>query len=372
MYNFFPDNYIWTIRTNALINEIPLGGGRWGEIFPVIQKLNTKEPDSWVRAWEGLADEVRGQGENAEAKGLTQVARDCYLRASNYYLKAEIFLKVHNQKKMDLYKKSLECFHRGIKWIPNVEAVKIPYENSYLPGYFVNASRQGEKRPLLVALNGLDGTSEKLFFSFGRSWPEYGLSALLVEGPGSGGALRLNGIKARYDYEVPAKAIFDYLETRIDVDEKRVALQGWSLAGYFAPRAVAFEKRYAACIVYGALFDYAEIWANRPDDYPLALHLMWILGVDNMTAAREKLKNWNLRKVAPLVECPTLILHGENDQQSPLSDAYRTYEALRCPKELKIFSKESGGDQHCQLNNLQLAQEEIFGWLTRTLSSTSS
>ncbi len=71
---------------------------------------------------------------------------------------------------------------------------------------------------------------------------------------------------------------------------------------------------------------------------------MWILGVDKMAAAREKVSLYNLRGVAELIECPTLILHGENNRQVSMSHAYRLYEALRCPKKLRIFTKEDGGD----------------------------
>ena len=164
MYNYFPDRYIWTIRANATINESYLGGGSYGEIAQVIGKINSKDPDSWRREWENMGDKVRSLAENAESEGLRQISEKRYLRASNYYLKAELFLKPDDPKRADIYQKALQCFHGGIKTMPNIEDVKIPYENSYLPAYFVNASRQGEKQPLLVMFNGLDGTAEKKFF----------------------------------------------------------------------------------------------------------------------------------------------------------------------------------------------------------------
>jgi alpha-beta hydrolase superfamily lysophospholipase len=363
MYEFFPDNYWWTIRVNGIINESYLGGGSFGEIVQVIGKLNTKEPKSWVREWEAIGDKVRDLAQNAEAEGVLPLARDRYLRASNYYQLAELPLKHDDPKMMDIYTKSVECFHSGIKGEPHIEKIRVPYENSYLPGYFVNSSRQGEKKPVVVAVDGVHGTAEKMFFIIGNACPKYGFSALCVDGPGNGGSIRLNGLHARYDSEVQAKAIFDFLETRRDVDTKHVALVSPSLGGYYAARAVAFEKRFSACVCYGASFDYGETWANRPDDHEFAPLLMWILGVDSMAAAREKVARFNLRDVAPLIECPTLVLHGENDRQVPISHAYRTYEALRCPKKLRIFRKEEVGDEHCQQENLTLVREEIFEWL---------
>ena len=69
---------------------------------------------------------------------------------------------------MEIYKKSLDCFHRSIKGVQHIEKVKVPYENSHLPGYFVNASRHGEKQPVVVIIDGLHGTAEKNFFMMGK------------------------------------------------------------------------------------------------------------------------------------------------------------------------------------------------------------
>ena len=37
---------------------------------------------------------------------------------------------------------------------------------------------------------------------------------------------------------------------------KRVAIMAYSAGGYYAPRAAAFEKRYAACVAWGPHYDY--------------------------------------------------------------------------------------------------------------------
>ena len=334
-------------------------------------KTQSQEPASWSREWEAMGAKINATAEEAEGKGFGLIARDRYLRASNYFRNSEFFQPGgEHPKRMDLYKKSLTAFRKGIRTLPHIQPVNIPYENSFLPGYFVNASQKGEKRPVLVFFGGLDSTAEQLFFGLGRACPDWGLSCLIVDGPGQGGALRLNKILTRYDYEVPAKAAFDYLLTKDDVDSRRIALIALSMGGYYAPRAVAFEKRYAACIVWAPEWDLSEFWEKRPDDYPLGLHLMWVMGVDNMKAAREKLRDFYLKDVAPLIECPTLVLHGQNDQQVPVSHATRLYDALRCPKTVKIFTSEEGGDQHCQGDNLIYAREVIFGWLAETLSIT--
>jgi hypothetical protein len=42
---------------------------------------------------------------------------------------------------------------------------------------------------------------------------------------------------SRPDYEVPTRAIVDYLQTRTDIDSSRIGILGISLGGYYAPRS---------------------------------------------------------------------------------------------------------------------------------------
>ena len=74
---------------------------------------------------------------------------------------------------------------------------------------------------------------------------------LFVDQPGTGDALRLQELTARYDSEHWASRVVDYLETRDDVDPKRIGMEGVSLGGYYCPRAVANEPRFACGVVWG-------------------------------------------------------------------------------------------------------------------------
>ena len=53
-----------------------------------------------------------------------------------------------------------------------------------------------------------------------------GVSSLVVDQPGTGEALRLQGLHAVYNSEIWASKIVDWLETRDDVDPKRIGLRG--------------------------------------------------------------------------------------------------------------------------------------------------
>jgi dienelactone hydrolase len=61
--------------------------------------------------------------------------------------------------------------------------------------------------------------------------PKRGSSVLIMDGPGTGEAIRFRGQVLRHDYDVAGSACIDYLETRSDVDAKRIAVVANSLGG---------------------------------------------------------------------------------------------------------------------------------------------
>src|SRR5262249_46269828 len=148
--------------------------------------------------------------------------------------------------------------------------VRIPYEGTTLPGYFYRVDESGVPRPTLLSLGGFDSTGEELYFFAAGAALQRGYNVLTFEGPGQGEPLRVQGLRARPDYEVPVRAAVDYLLTRPEVDPERIALMGSSLGGYYAPRAAAFEPRVKALISHGVFFDW---WASQTKTKP-ALSLL--------------------------------------------------------------------------------------------------
>ena len=55
----------------------------------------------------------------------------------------------------------------------------------------------------------------------------------------------------------------DYLESRKDIDHRRIGMMGWSLGSYYAPRATAFEKRFKLCVAWGANHNWGEVQRRR-------------------------------------------------------------------------------------------------------------
>ena len=92
-------------------------------------------------------------------------------------------------------------------------------------------------------------------------------------------------------------------------------------------------------------------------------HILWILGVATLEEALKKLEPYRLDGVVQKMRCPFLIVHGENDEQVPVSDARKLYEASGSKdKTLRIFTAAEGGTQHCQRDYLTLVVAEMWDW----------
>jgi dipeptidyl aminopeptidase/acylaminoacyl peptidase len=112
---------------------------------------------------------------------------------------------------------------------------------------------------------------------------------------------------------------------------------GYSFGGYHGPRICAFDKRYAACVCLGAMhwnvYDFVKGHAPADPRQTSAstFQFRWVVGAPDNATALEWAKKYTLEGVAEKVECPILILHGENDRIVPVADAKKLYERRALP-----------------------------------------
>jgi naringenin degradation protein FdeB len=313
------------------------------------------------------------QADAAEAAGQRMTAGNLYLRAGMYYFTAERFI-VPGPEKREMGRKAIECQTRGIlRRYSNVQRVEVSYEGASLPALFMKAPGVAGPAPTMVAFDGLDNCKEMSVLFNGLEFAARGWHTLAIDGPGQGESLRLRDIKTRHDYEVAGTAAYDYLVARPEVDSNKVAVMGYSFGGYYAPRIVAFEKRYCACVAFGAMHWNMEEWVDairqavKSDAKQSAqshFQVPWAFGAGSLDQAVEMAKRFNLAEVAGRIECPVLVVHGENDRIVPLDSARKLYDAAGSRnKTLKVFTAAEGGAEHCQVDNRQLGVDYIADWL---------
>ena len=178
-----------------------------------------------------------------------------------------------------------------------------------------------------------------------------------------------------HESERYVSACVDYLETLAEVDNARIGVIGWSLGGYYAPRAAAFEKRLALCVAWGANYNWGQLQERRmarEGDRPVPHywdHVMWVFGQDTLDEFMAWAPAMSLEGVTEQITVPFLTTHGSNDRQIPREYAELQYEtAVNSPKrELKWFTGDIGGVEHCSADNMQPAMDYIADWIADTI-----
>lgn len=366
-WHHWPDHPWLAYQFRRALGETQEGAGAIGECFRAASRMIPGDLESWYREWLEVADRNRVRGDTSEAAGHVQTAKNCWLRAANYYRSAEFYLDADDPRRLAAFTRCEECFQKaGGYFDPPAERVEVPYVDGHtLPGYFIRSPHARGPQPVLIAFGGLDSFKEELYFMVGRGALARGISCLLMDGPGQGAALRRLRIRTRFDYEVPIGRCIDFLEARDDVDPTRIAVSGSSLGGYYATRGACFEHRIAAVVAHGAIWNLAESWKDRGDDHMASPQIRWVFGARSMAEVLDRLPEFSLAEVIGGIRCPFLIVHGGYDVLG-VTRANKLYEAAKgagVDVTLRIVDEVETGADHCQHDNPTIGQELVSDWL---------
>lgn len=314
--------------------------------------------DDWCRAWSERGAHHEQLGREAMARGHTLTAGECLQRATVYYHFAS-FLFTRDQAQMKAaHSKAIACRQAALPHLkPPGERVTIPYQGKTLAG-ILRKPAGIEKPPVVVMAVGLDSTKEE-GDAYETPFLARGMATLIFDGPGQGEGQYDFAIRG--DYEVPVKAVIDYVETRGDLDSSRIGMWGVSLGGYYAPRAAAFEKRIKACIALGGPFNWGANWDNLPgltrEAFAARSH------AKNEQEARKNANTLSLEGIAQNITCPLFIVNGRLDRIVPATDAERLAREAKGPVTLMMI--EDGN--HIATNRAYRWRSQSADWMKEQL-----
>lgn len=373
------------------------GAGNVGKVLYIAGQTEDGDFDSASKAFKDAGDEARAVAEVSLEKGRRVSARQAYMWAQNYYDCATYFADGSKDPSQfeptwdlhyDCWQKSMPLFD------PAGEEINIPYEKTALKGYFFKAAGPAQKRPLVIMVNGSDGSLLDMYTYGGAAALGRGYNVLVFDGPGQGYALWKQKLYFRPDWEKVITPVVDFALKRAEVDPRRIAVIGISQGGYWVPRAAAFERRLAAIVADPGVVDVSTSWTKAiPEplqkmlandqkaefdaalasaaDTPAGATLRFRMRPYGFASAFDCFKavqNYHLRDLAREIHCPTFISAPENEQFWPGQSA-ELNELLNTTRVMVPFTVSEGADMHCEPKGLGLRDLRIFDWLDATLEA---
>jgi pimeloyl-ACP methyl ester carboxylesterase len=369
--------------------------GNVGKVLHIYTQIEDGNSESAYVAFKNAGDEARAEAEESASHGHKESARQAYMWAQNYYDSSTYFADGSKDPSRFLptWELLYDCWMKSLPLFdPPIEPVKIPYENTELHGFIFRGKSTAQKRPLLILVNGSDGSLLDMWTQGGAGAAARGYDCLTFDGPGQGYALWKQNLHFRPDWEKVITPVVDYALTRPEVDPKRIALQGISQGGFWVPRALAFEKRIAAGIADPGVVDVSTSWtaalpkpmvellkAGRKTEFDGYLakslsesaksYLNFRMRPYGFTSYYDTFKaalDYNLADVAKNIRCPMLITEPANESFWP-GQSRQLYDLLTSPRKLVHFSENDGADLHCEPKGIGIRDLRVFNWLDEIL-----
>src|SRR5579871_3952321 len=159
--HYFFENASFEMLFLTALGRAYHSGGNPGKVLWISRQVQDGDYEGAFTGFKAAGDEARGQAEDSLAGGHRESARQAYLWAQNYYDTATYF--VDSSKDASRFLPTWEllygCWMKSLALFdPAIEAVEIPYEGTKLHGFYMRGRSTAKKRPLLILVNGSDGS----------------------------------------------------------------------------------------------------------------------------------------------------------------------------------------------------------------------
>jgi hypothetical protein len=387
---FFRDSSL-DFQTRTVLGLAVRGASEVGEVLATVARIGGE--DDWAREWSTTARRVQAEAEQArEAKHLVS-ASSGFLRAASYWACAVEGLSTaeDNDDLLATFRAHRNCWDAVIDCSDGAFVrVPVPYETTSLPGYLLRPDTSGQARPTLIVTNGSDGAISSLWTSAAAGALARGWNAFLYDGPGQQSMLFERQIYFRPDWESVLTPVVEALISRPDVDAQRLTGYGISQAGYWLPRALAYEHRLIAAVIDPGVVDVSTSWmehitkrmramlekGNRASfnrDMQMATHMPGLRRTLTFRGRPYQHEDWYdlyqaVRQyridsdTAALITTPILITEPADEQFWP-EQSRQLADLVPGKGHLIAFTAEEGANYHCQPLGRLLTEERMFNWL---------
>lgn len=359
----WPANEDYSLQFLRLLGAAQDGGSTVSECMLAASGIDPACEESWYAQWKKAADLSKSRGDIAFARGHVPTALSNWLRAASYYRTAQAFMGIDDPRQSAAIAQMMACSQLYLRHTtPGGEFIEIPWgEGRSLNGYFLPPpGRAGRKVPVVVCVGGPDQHKEEYLCRMPRYAHERGMALLLVDLPGQGHRRGLDEGFGRYDIETAISGWVDFLETRREVNSRKIVILGDGLGASFATRGASFDPRFAAAVCDAGIWDMHE----------RAFLAARIYGAEPVSEFGDDVVRLCSSSIATRIQCPMLVALGERDWLDA-DHVTRCCDALTAgghDVELKVFSAAESAAAHAPSDNPAIANEFIFDWIADRLA----
>lgn len=310
----------------------------------------------WVKSWYGLGIHREFLAEEADKEGLSRSSTALWMMARAAFHMAQFPFFGNPNLKQKIYRR---CAHAYLKAAPRLDPpakrIEIPFRDTHLPGY-LRISSFGSPDICLVILAGIDGVKEETHY-YGEYFVQRGFSVLYFDAPGLGESWER--IKMDPYYQRIGRAVFDFLTSYKEVHFSKIGLLGLSLGGNMAVHIAASEVPIGSCVAVSPPFDPRSYFKNLFFLVQQAAHHI----IGESASLDHFMEMISLKDISKKVQCPILLIGGDQDNILPGRDVLEVYNCVPEPKKLIFYPDAT----HCCPEYSVEMLLEIERWFRKTL-----
>ena len=163
--------------------------GNVGKVLYLTRQVEDGNFESAYLAFKEAGDEARGMAEDSASGGHRESARQAYLWAQNFYDSATYFADGSKDptRLLPTWELLYDCWLKALPFFDRpIEPVNIPYEGTELHGFYFRGKSTAQKRPVLILVNGSDGSLLDMWAWGGTGGTSRGYDCLTFDGPDRG------------------------------------------------------------------------------------------------------------------------------------------------------------------------------------------
>ncbi|KAI4862548.1 alpha/beta-hydrolase [Hypoxylon rubiginosum] len=398
-----PNFHFEALRT---LGRAPFSGADVGEILNVLPKIRPRNFDDWFNEWHNLALRVLSTIDESKHDSYSPVTlRAVYFRASTYFFVAEFFLHGNpaDPRIAQAYKLWTEYFDKANALLPIPgRRATVPTKHGFevpLLIYRAAEASASSPRPTLILGGGFDSNMEELYHVYGCAALERGYNVVMYDGPGQHTLVREQNVGFIADWEKAVTPIVDYLvagskDELSFIDTEKMGLLGYSLGGYLAARAAAFEPRLAAVVCIDGVWKFdvpifhafpgskaawdngddaalAEAFKIDPATTPTGVrwmydHLKFSFCTTSARAIFDGVTKMTMAGIADRIKMPAFIGDAEEDIFFAGQPA-RVAREIGPSATLVKFSSEQAAGEHCSSGAFVYLNQQILEWFANVV-----